>query len=215
MSVQQLPFDVYVHILQQIPASAFSDDGPKTLIACSQTNTTLRVAASLPSVWEPHYLAKYTICDPARENLRREILGNDWKARFLCRLRIDRQAIGALDLIVSERSGRAELARQVALTMSYDVWNALEAEARRALPEPLELDEQDDEDMEPFSGIQDHALPRRYWAQSLLGTISRSHAMKVWGDIKSGQGNQPESLELAIACLSSFFAYPPAEVRRH
>ena len=63
---------------------------------------------------EPHYLAKYTICDPARENLRREILGNDWRALFLYCLR---QAIGALDLKISERSGRAELARQVALTM--------------------------------------------------------------------------------------------------
>ena len=67
---------------------------------------------------EPHYLAKYTICDPARENLRREILGNDWRALFLYCLR---QAIGALDLKISERSGRAELARQVALTMLYDV----------------------------------------------------------------------------------------------
>ena len=70
---------------------------------------------------EPQYLAKYTICDPARENLRREILGNDWRALFLCHLRTDRQAIGALDLKISERSGRAELARQVALTMLYDV----------------------------------------------------------------------------------------------
>ena len=39
--------------------------------------------------------------------------------------------------------------------------------------------------------------------------------MKIWGDIKSGQGNQPELIELAIASLSSFFAYSPAEVRRH
>ena len=155
------------------------------------------------------------ICGPATENLRREIVGNGWRALFLCHLRTDRHAIGALDLIISERSGRAELARQVALTMSYNVWNALEVEARCALPEPLELGGQDGGDTEPFSGIHRHVLPRRHWAQSLLGTISRSHAMKVWGDIKSGQGNQPELLELAIASLSSFFAYSPAEVRRH
>ena len=212
MPLQQLPFDVYVHVLKRIPVSAFPDDpGLKTLIACSETNTTLRVAASLPSVWEPHYLAKYTICDPHRENLRREQLGNNWKALFLCRLRIDRQAIGALDLIVSERRGRAELARQVASTMSYDVWNALEVEARRDFPEPVQLNEQDDRDTEPFSP---HTVPRRYWAQSLLGAITRSHAMKVWGEIKSGPGNQPEALELGIACLSSFFGYRPAEVCR-
>ena len=68
-------------------------------------------------------------------------------------------------------------------------------------------------DTEPFSGIHHHALLRRHRAQSLPGT--RSHAMKIWGDIKSGQGNQPELIELAIASLSSFFAYSPAEVRRH
>ena len=49
MPVQQLSFDVYVHILKQIPASVFSDDGLKTPIACSETNTTFRVAASLAS----------------------------------------------------------------------------------------------------------------------------------------------------------------------
>ncbi|KAL4070645.1 YccV-like-domain-containing protein [Scleroderma citrinum] len=212
MPLQQLPLDVYIHILSQIPVSASSDDGPKTLITCSEVNTTLRVAASLPSVWEPHYRAKYTICDPARETYRKLVLGNDWKAHFLSRLRIDKQAIIAIDLLVAERAGRPELARRASAILSFDGWNALEAETRCNPPEPLELDESTNR--EPCSDILCHALPRRYWAQCLLGAISRSHAIKAWGAIKSNPEDQPESLELAIACLSSFFVYPPTKIIR-
>ncbi|KAF9225477.1 YccV-like-domain-containing protein [Gyrodon lividus] len=216
MTFKELPFDIYVHILEQLPVSAHSDESPKTLVACLQTNSILRSAASVATLWEPHYYARYTICEVHKERSRREALGNDWKAHFMERLRLDRQVIKVLDGIVMQRDGRLERAREVTSTLSYDVWNALDtvAQCNITVPEALcDIDETSEGgEQTSQAGVPPHAIPRRFWAQSLLGTIARSHAVRVWTGLSLEEENNGDTLEAAIACLSAYFAHSPKEI---
>ncbi|KIJ66265.1 hypothetical protein HYDPIDRAFT_86448 [Hydnomerulius pinastri MD-312] len=214
MTLQQLPFDIYIHILEQLPVSAHSLEGPKALAACLQTNSILRGAASVPTLWEPHYRVRYTVCDAVKEGLRKEALGEDWMARYLARIRLDRQAVKILGGIVMERDGRLERAREVTSAFSYDVWNALAAEAQCNVPSVFRDNTSggDNSSEEQTSHVLPHALPRRFWAQSLLGAISRGHAVRVWSRLKEDESSNAHILEDAIACLSSYFACPPMEI---
>ena len=125
MVLKELPFDIYVQILKQLPASAHSSEGPRTLVACHQANSILRSAASIAMVWEPHYRMRYTTSLPANELSRKQALGDDWKALYMERVRLDQQATKILDDIIMERDGRLERAREVTSTLSYDVWNEI------------------------------------------------------------------------------------------
>lgn len=206
MTLKKMPFDVYVQILGQLPISAHSNDSPRTLAACLHANSILRSAASIATLWEPHYRARYTISLPASELSRKQALGDDWKALYMERVRLDRQATKILDGIIMERHGRLERAREVTSTLSYDVWNALAAEAQCPIPEPFRGVYDNDE-----GDVPRHAVPRRFWARCLLGTIARSHAVRTWSEIKNKE-EDTHALETAIACLSSYFAHPPMEV---
>ena len=204
MALKELPFDVYVQILKQLPISAYSDEGPRTLAACLQANSLLRSAASIATLWEPHYRVRYTFSLPANELSRKQALGDDWRSLYMERIRLDRQVIKILDDIVMERDGRLERAREVTSTLSYDVWNALAAEAQCPIPEPFRGVFDSNEGQVPR-----HAIPRRFWARSLMGTIARSHAVRTW---RQARDKDADTLETAIACLSSYFACPPMEV---
>lgn len=209
MAIKELPFDIYVQIFKQLPVSAQTDEGPRTLAACLRANSILRSAASIATLWEPHYHERYTLSVPANELARKQAFGNDWKSLYLQRIRLDRQAIKILNDIIMERDARLERAREVTSTLSYDVWNALATEAQCPVPEQ-------------FRGVNDskdgevprHAIPRRFWARSLLGTIARSHAVRTWCAIRDKEEYHADTLwlETAIACLSSYFAHPPMEV---
>ncbi|KAF8445612.1 YccV-like-domain-containing protein [Boletus edulis BED1] len=207
MVLKELPFDIYVQILKRLPVSAHSNEGPRTLVACLQVNSILQSAASISTIWEPHYRVRYTVSRPTNELSRRQALCDDWKSLYMERVRLDNLAIKILDDIIMERDGRLERAREVTSTLSHDVWNALAAEAQCPIPEP-------------FRGVYDsnegqvprHAIPRRFWARSLLGTIARSHAVKIWSGVGDEENNDAETLEVAIACLSSYFARPPTEI---
>ena len=207
MALKELPFDVYVQILKQLPISAHSDEGPRTLAACLQANSLLQSAASVATLWEPHYRARYTFSLPASELSRKQALGDDWKSLYMARVRLDRQVIKILDDIVTERDGRLERAREVTSTLSYDVWNALVAEAQCPIPEPFRGMYDSNEGQVPR-----HAIPRRFWARSLLGTIARSHAVRTWREVRDKEVHHVDTLETAMACLSSYFAFPPMEV---
>ncbi|KAH0838039.1 YccV-like-domain-containing protein [Lanmaoa asiatica] len=207
MTLKELPFDVYVQILKQLPISAHSDDGPRTLVACLRANSILQSAASIAALWEPHYRVRYTVSLPANELSRKRALGDDWKALYMERVRLDRQATKILDDIIMERDGRLERAREITSTFSYDVWNMLAAEAQCPIPEPFRGVYDSDE-----GEVPPHAIPRRFWARSLLGTIARSHAVRTWSEIKNEEDNDADTLETAIACLSSYFAHPPMEI---
>lgn len=206
LNLKELPFDIYVQILKQLPVLPLADEGPRTLIACLRTNSVLRSAASVAAVWEPHYRVRYRISHPENEVSRRQTLGDDWKSLYMERVRLDRQALKILDVIIIKRDGRLERAREVTSTLSYDVWSVLATEAECPIPEPFCPFDSNDTQIPP------HAIPRRFWARSLLGTIARSHAVRTWSRVRDDDDEDAETLETAIACLSSYFAHPPMQV---
>ncbi|KAH7927275.1 YccV-like-domain-containing protein [Leucogyrophana mollusca] len=204
MPLASLPFDIYVHILEHLPsASSLFDATVKTLSACLRANTVLRDAASLPGLWEPHYKTRYTVCDLASEASREEAFGGNWKLMYMRRRSLDQKALEILNQIVQNRVGRHERAQELTNTLSYDVWNVLEEEAQRALPLGVFLET---ENRTPTSD----ALPRRYWANVMLGAIARSVAIKTWGKLLSPR--EKPSLEVTFASLSAFFGVLPMEI---
>ncbi|KAG1813318.1 uncharacterized protein BJ212DRAFT_1367790 [Suillus subaureus] len=192
MMIRELPFDIYVPILEQLTPLTDSDES-------INASTSLRTAASVSRLWEPHYRVRYTICDTAKEQSRKQSTGGDWRLMYFERRRIDLETLDILFKIVTERGDRRlERAREVNTMFSFDAWNALEIAANYPLPETFR---------EPGAPEQrpapPHAVPIRFWAQMLLGAIARSDAVRTWGDLISN--DTPQALELSFACVSSFF----------
>lgn len=207
MAIRQLPFDLYVHILEQLTPLADSDESISALVSCLRASSAFRAAASLSGLWELHYRARYTICDPAKEQSRRQSTGGDWRLMYLARRHIDQRTLDILSKIVMERGdGRLERAREVNAIFSFDAWNTLEIAASYPLPEIF-----DEPGVQERRPVPHHAIPMRFWAQMLLGVIARSHAVSVWGKLISN--DIPQALELSFACVSSFFIHPPMKVR--
>ncbi|KAG1757181.1 YccV-like-domain-containing protein [Suillus lakei] len=206
MTIRELPFDLYVHILEQLAPSTDSDESITVLISCLKASTSLRAAAFVSGLWEPHYRVRYTICEPAKEQSRKRSTGGDWRLMYLERRRIDLETLVILSKIVTERGdGRLERAREVNTMFSFDAWNALEIAASYPLPETFR--EPGAPEQRP---VPPHAVPMRFWAQMLLGAIARSHAVRTWGELIFN--DTPQALELSFACVSSFFVYPPMKV---
>ncbi|KAG2156620.1 YccV-like-domain-containing protein [Suillus bovinus] len=206
MTIRELPFDLYVQILEQLTPSTDSDESIIVLISCLKTTTTLRAAACVSRLWEPHYRARYTVCVPAKEQSRKESTGGDWRLMYLERRRIDLEVLDILLEIVMERGDRRlERAREVNTMFSFDAWNALEIAANCPLPEifrePGVIEQR---------AVPSHAIPIRFWAEMLLGAIARSDAVRTWGNLI--HNDTPKALELSFACMSSFFVYPPMKV---
>lgn len=207
MAIRELPFDLYVHILEQLTPLTDSAESVSTLVSCLATSSSFRAAASVSGLWEPHYHARYTICDVAKEQSRKQSTGGDWRLMYLERRRIDRETLDILSKMVMERGdGRLERAREVNSMFSFDAWNVLEIAASYPLPEIF-----NEPGVQERRPVPSHAVPMRFWAQMLLGTIARSHAVSTWGNLKSN--DTPKALELSFACVSSFFLYPPMKVR--
>ncbi|KAG2155562.1 YccV-like-domain-containing protein [Suillus clintonianus] len=209
MTTRELPFDLYVHILEQLTPSTDSDESITVLISCLKASPSLRAAASVSGLWEPHYRVRYAICDPAKEQSRKRSTGGDWRLMYLERRRIDLETLDILSKIVAERGdGRLEKAREVNTMFSFDAWNVLETAASYPLPETfLDPGAAPSPERRP---VPPHAVPTRFWAQMLLGAIARSHAVRTWGKLISN--DTPQALELSFACVSSFFVYPPMKV---
>ena len=198
-----------MQILSQLPISVDADDSStRTLSNCCQTNSQLRAAAILSSVWEPHYRARYTVADPEREAVRKGQYGGDWRLMFYVRRRLDSLASKLLDEIIKQRSGRASKARKLCL-LSLDVWNALDCEARCALPEKFYTH---GDRLSVVAVIPANcALTRRYWAKKVQGVIARHRAMGLWAHLRL-QGPDVLSFEDVLASLSTFFGHTSLEV---
>jgi F-box protein 21 len=208
MTIRELPFDLYVKILEQLTPLTDSDESINALISCLKASTSLRTAASVSGLWEPHYRVRYTICNPAKEQLRKKSTGGDWRLMYLERRRIDLKALDILFKIVTERGDRRlERAREVNSMFSFDAWNALDIAANYSLPETFREPGAPEERPAP-----PHAVPIRFWAQMLLGAIARSDAVRTWGELILINNDTPQALELSFACVSSFFVYPPMKV---
>lgn len=209
MAMRELPLDLYVHILEQLTPLTDSDENISVLVSCLQANSSFRAAASVSGLWEPHYRTRYTICDPAKEQSRKQTARGDWRLMYFERRRIDQKTFNILSAIVMERGeDRLKRAREVNTMFSFDAWNALEIVANYSLPETF--NEPGIQGRRPRGPIPAHVVPMRFWAQKLLGAIARSHAVGTWG--KLIPNDTPQALELSFACMSSFFGYPPVKV---
>jgi F-box protein 21 len=209
MSWPWLPLDIYVHIFNQLPVSVDGDESStKILSNCCQTNSQVRGAAILPSIWEPHYSARYTHADTQRELARKEKHNSDWRMMFYDRRRLDRLAVKLLDEVIEEKSGRTSRTRELC-SLSHDVWNALDFEARCAVPEIFRTHDRDDEK----AGVPaSYPLTRRYWAKKIQGVIVRHRAIGLWANLRLQGPDSVLSFEEVLAGLSAFFDYASVEV---
>ena len=208
--IPQLPLDVLIKTLSFIPASrARFDDGSITLAYFLQSSHLLREAASVPSIWKTHYEIRYEHCEEDKEVARREATNSNWQKLYFQRRQLDCLALRYLDKIVVERVGRQETAEAL-FRLSMDVWDVLELESQCPVPE-LFADKADS-----FIGLKVpyHAITTRYWARSMLDTISRGHAIDIWRAfwIVHSPSELP-SFELTMSSLSCFFGQSEKRVR--
>ncbi|KII94085.1 hypothetical protein PLICRDRAFT_171762 [Plicaturopsis crispa FD-325 SS-3] len=216
MPFPQIPYDIYVHILAQLqPCRSRDDLAAKTILHCTEANSNLRSAATLPVLWESHYRTRYIHCDPRREAARREASGGDWRLMYVERRRIDKQVLDILDATVEESTGRHDHARKLTQEFAYDAWDSLELESQCRLPDNFR-DSDDSEDPVPDETIAPHAVTRRFWAKAMLGLITRHNAIGVWSNLMPAEGASPAqaevSLEDAFSGLSAFFGVSPKQL---
>ncbi|PFH49695.1 hypothetical protein AMATHDRAFT_147095 [Amanita thiersii Skay4041] len=208
----QLPFDVLVHIFNAVTPSRLDDTGAKTLVSCLQVNHLFRDACLNPSLWEKHYLCRYTRSVPHLELKRREAYGRNWWALYNERRSIDQVAVSCLEVMVLNRTARYEQAATLT-RVSLDIWDVLDIESRCAVPS-IFGDSSDDATPRP------HALTRKHWAKAMADAITRATAIDVWSTVIQDNSEEEESqraihdeyrFEYAISALSCFFGRPLTE----
>ncbi|CAL1695039.1 unnamed protein product [Somion occarium] len=203
MTIPTFPVEIYSEILKHIPTT--DDSGVKLLLAFLQSNSRLRAAALAPEVWEPHYHARYVHSVEERERQRRDAAGNNWRQLYIQRRTLDRKALQSLDEIRKDRRDRHNKVATIT-DFSFDIWDAIRQESR--IPIPLcfrgSYGEQDE------SAVPPDALPRQFWANTILGVIARRQAVGIWGRTFSEQGDVP--FEEALASLSSVYSVSVKEI---
>lgn len=206
----QLPLDLYISCLEHLPAERVEcRGGVPTLVNCLRANALLREAALVPSLWERHYRVRYPHSehfDESHSNWRLPHAESspNWRLLYAERRRQDNLALQLLDEVVSQREGRYRRAATLT-TLSFDVWDVLDIEC--SLPVPS-----------MFGGnavgtAAPYALTRRFWASSILDTISRRFAIMQWGKLVNQDVTHSISFVEAFSSLSCFFGKPPQEVR--
>ncbi|KAJ7207393.1 hypothetical protein B0H12DRAFT_1158814 [Mycena haematopus] len=201
-----LSLDLYVSVLQQIPAHRTDSEGVVTLVNCLQANTELREAALVGTLWKPHYCVRYTHSDQDSESRLNARYNSNWRLMYAERRRQDMVALGLLDKITLHREGRYPLAATLT-SMSFDIWDALEIQC--SLPVPT-----------PFGGnaaaatAAPYALTRRFWAEAMLETISRRFAILQWGRLINEPENSVSFVDV-FSSLSCFFGKPPQEMQSY
>ncbi|KAF7793363.1 hypothetical protein EIP86_004475 [Pleurotus ostreatoroseus] len=208
-----LPIEIYVEILLALPTSR-TDPSDPTLLSCLHTSPALRAAARASAVWKAPYQARYQFCVEENEAARRAAADGDWFRMYVARRRLDQQALALLDEIRTDRAGRHERARVFTQSWSYDVWDALRRESE--LEVPAGLRSAGSLDVAEGAGTKTvaDALPRRYWANVMLGVIARHDIMNMWSRIFSRPRGHEATFEEALAGLSTFFDVSVKEVTR-
>jgi F-box protein 21 len=198
----QLPLDLYIAILHNLPAHRLEcDGGVPALVSCLQANSLLREAALVPSLWEPHYRARYL----HSENPDKSAVPN-WRLMYVERRRQDNMALDLLDGMVSRREGRYQ--RAAALTaLSFNLWDVLDIQCSLPVPPLFSQDEN-----ATTAAAAPYALTRRYWASKMAEAISRRFAILQWGRLARETENSVSFVD-AFSTLSCFFGKPPREVR--
>lgn len=196
-----LPYDIYVQILSHLPPTrrAHDDASVKALVACLQTNSVLRQAACSSIIWEAHYRKRYThLPIPVPADI------HDWKARYFERRRIDKRTLQCLDSVVCEHTNW-ESFWNTEEPFNFGCWDVLELEVEYNMPEKCLAIVK-----EPVPDDKPRSLTRGYWAQNLLRTIARFHALGVWERLVAS----PTSVSFTEShnTLSVFFGVSPYTV---
>jgi hypothetical protein len=121
---------------------------------------------------------------------------------YAYRRRMDAAALKLLHLVVTNRVTRLQNAEKLA-GMGWDVWDVLQLEASGPIPGIFMGSTDTDDDASSDS------LTRRFWAENILGVISRrSAAQTTWSRTFSDDPmlDQDGSLvEDALSSISAFF----------
>ncbi|KAF5368433.1 hypothetical protein D9758_002258 [Tetrapyrgos nigripes] len=199
----QLPLDILIVILEQLPASRDIEGeiSAQVLGRCAQANDLFRDAAYTLGLWESHYNARYHYSDESAELQRQTQFGNNYRLRYIARRTIDRRCLDCLDKIVEERRGRYDHATTIA-RMCLDAWDVLDIEMRRC-NRPLVFCRPDEK--------LDATLTREYWAGTMIKAILRTHAVRLWSNIVL-QGSDTVSFVDALSAISCFVGKGPKEV---
>lgn len=202
----QLPLDVYLEILNFLDAPRGDDTCVRALVSFLEASSQTRAAALFPRLWRPHYEARYTHSVEENEKERRTETKGDWRLLYFSRRRLDRRALQLADKIRLDTKLRHERAREFTSQLSFDVWDALKIESSVPLPSSFTGEE-------PGAPVPEDALPRRFWATSILGTIARHQAVSIWGKIAARNRDGPiVSFEDALSSMSSVFNVSVQEV---
>ncbi|KAG7452319.1 uncharacterized protein BT62DRAFT_1071472 [Guyanagaster necrorhizus] len=204
-----LPLDVFIHILSHLPPSPKRGchDPIYAFVGFLEASTLLREAAKVPSLWEPHYRVRYTHCDEQAEARRLSTLNGDWRLLYVARRRLDSKALRCLDEIIRQRNGQLEHAKSI-FELSFDIWDVMQTEAEQPVPEPFRrTNEYPSVDI---THIAPNALTRRYWARSIMESISRSYAIDLW--TRSQRGDESVSFVESFSALSCFMGKSPRQM---
>ncbi|KAJ6519994.1 YccV-like-domain-containing protein [Mycena sanguinolenta] len=194
-----LSLDLYVSVLERVPAHRTDSDGVLTLVNCLQTgNSELREAALVGTLWKSHYLVRYMHSEEDSESRLRARFNSNWRLMYVERQRQDNNALRLLEQIVLHREGRYHRAATLA-SISFDIWDALEIQC---LPDNAR------------ATAAPYALTRRFWAEAILETISRRFAILQWGRLINETENSVSFVE-AFSSLSCFFGRSPLEMQSH
>ncbi|TFK77364.1 YccV-like-domain-containing protein [Pluteus cervinus] len=201
---RHFPLDIIVSVLFQVPP-VYEDggDGAGTLLNCHRLNRLWREAASLSSLWEAHYKARYYHCDSVEEAQRWDEAAGTWKIMYGKRRSLDQQALSLLDHISNKRADRYPRAKLL-VDMSFDVWDVLE----RLRDRPVDIFHEHADD------AKYQTITQRYWAQSILQAIGRGYAVKVWSEYSQPPESSfsPPSFDTAMTVLSCFFGKSPVRI---
>lgn len=208
MALSRLPHDLLIAILDQLPASR-NEDGGGQLARVSQTSAAFREASLVATLWKRQYCVRYRHARPDKESERNAAFGGDWRLMYFERRRMDAVALRLLRKIVMKRPGRYEHTAAV-FRLGFDIWDALDIESKGNV---LPLVDQNvvhrpDQSSPPL-------FTRTFWAKSLMKSIARGYAFRLWGRVASPTGTGVAFVE-AYSALSCFFGVSPKDVsNRH
>ncbi|KDQ11128.1 hypothetical protein BOTBODRAFT_35661 [Botryobasidium botryosum FD-172 SS1] len=196
----RLPSEVYEAIFSHLPALRDSDASVLTLLNCSITCSALRCAVTQSYIWKPHYQIRWVKCDKEREAERIAMHGGNYWMMYVARRRQDCAALELLADITAAKSHHVAML-QLVEQLGSDVWDIISLEAN-SLGRSL-----GDHQREYY---QSDRLSRKYWAQEVLRTLTRFHAVRCCEKIASGGDI---SFEEGLCALSSFHGVGYDEIK--
>lgn len=209
MAIPQLPLDILVCILSHLPPERTrADYSARTLARFSTCCRLFNDAASIPTLWEPHYRTRFIQCHAENEEDRRNRLNSDWKLMYVERKHLEEQALAIIRLLVRERRRRRQAVQDI-VNLSMDVWDVLSLERDCPLPPSFQTKHQ----WEPDHGkLPEHPLNWRYWSGKAIQILTRNYATHELAKLREGdERTQPLRFHDSMNLLSCFFGVPAGE----